>query len=45
MDGSIFSSGGNTPTIYVPNNSVEAYKTAEGWKQYAKYIMPQENKK
>ena len=25
--------------IYVPRNSVEAYKSAEGWKEYADYIV------
>jgi hypothetical protein len=26
-------------TIYVPTSSVEAYKTSEGWSDYAKYII------
>ena len=33
---------GNIPegfTIYVPNDSVESYKTAYGWNQYADYIV------
>ena len=29
-----------SPTIYVPAQSVNAYKTAEGWKQYADKIFP-----
>jgi hypothetical protein len=24
--------------IYVPRNAVEAYKSADGWKEYADYI-------
>ena len=28
------------PTIYVPAQSVNAYKTAEGWEQYADKIFP-----
>ena len=30
----------SSPTIYVPAQSVNAYKTAEGWKQYADKIFP-----
>ena len=35
---SLFSTG-NEPTIYVPANSVENYKKAEGWKKYAAKIQ------
>ena len=28
------------PTIYVPTESVEAYKSAEGWRHYADRIVP-----
>jgi hypothetical protein len=27
-------------TIYVPQESVELYKTADGWKDYADHIQP-----
>ena len=27
------------PTIYVPNESIEAYKAAYGWKDYADKIV------
>ena len=30
---------GDSREIYVPRNSVEAYKTADGWKNYANYIV------
>ena len=35
---SLFSTG-DEPTIYVPANSVENYKKAEGWKKYANKIQ------
>ena len=35
---SLFSTG-DEPTIYVPANSVENYKKAEGWKKYAAKIQ------
>ncbi|MBQ8272013.1 MAG: hypothetical protein IJZ09_03280, partial [Tidjanibacter sp.] len=31
---------GHIPIIYVPTESVEAYKTAEYWSEYADYIEP-----
>lgn len=30
------------PTIYVPKESVQAYKTAKNWKNFAQYIVAQE---
>jgi hypothetical protein len=30
----------STPTIYVPSASVETYKAASGWSNYADYIEP-----
>ena len=30
---------GDSREIYVPRNSVEAYKAADGWKNYANYIV------
>jgi hypothetical protein len=32
--------GNAVPAIYVPAASVEKYKTAEGWKDYADKIQP-----
>lgn len=29
-----------TPTIYVPSESVDAYKAASGWSSYVSYIQP-----
>ena len=35
---SMFNSNASERKIYVPRNSVEAYKSADGWKDYADYI-------
>ena len=34
----MFDSNDPDRKIYVPTASVEAYKSAEGWSEYAKYI-------
>ena len=36
---SMFESNASGRKIYVPRNSVEAYKTAKGWKEYAEDIV------
>ena len=38
LDSTPFEGNKNFPTIYVPSNSVNAYKSAEGWSNYASYI-------
>ena len=40
IDGSIFGHDSSSLKIYVPAQSVNAYKTAEGWKDYADKIFP-----
>ena len=36
-----FGTFNNNPlALYVPDESVDAYKSANGWSQYAKYIKP-----
>lgn len=39
ITGSIFGFSNFYGKIYVPRNSVKAYKTAEGWKEYANDIV------
>ena len=37
--GSIFRNSASHPTIYVPRASVDAYRAAEGWSEYANAIV------
>ena len=32
--------GSNIPNIYVPDSSVDAYKSSSGWSKWASYIKP-----
>lgn len=38
-DTSVFDSNGSVRTIYVPTESVDAYKSATNWSEYADVIM------
>jgi hypothetical protein len=40
LEGSVFAGTKSTLTIYVPDESVEAYKGATNWSAYADQIKP-----